>query len=134
MNSTIKRQGNWLAQLSIVLLMVIISACGDDNESSQSSQNQIIGEWELETFDGVRVSRLDFTLTVETEPDGDYTERWRFESGNSLTFRGEWEAGEDYIEIRYDDGDEAEFGIIRLSNSELILLDEEDVEWEFIKN
>ena len=124
-----KKAKNYL-MMSVWLLLIIMQAgCSKDDEPS--TKDMLIGEWELEEFNGQNIT--DFSMEITVESDGDYKEVITFD-GSTSTYRGEWQLIGQTIEIEYDDGDEVELEIEEITSSKLVVEDEDNNDYEFEKN
>lgn len=122
----------------LVVIAVLNTACGKYPEgpgfSLRSKAGRLAGEWEVQEIDGDD----DYDITLEFTRDGDFTIEESFSIyGYSYTseIEGEWEWIDDKegIELDPDNGNNLEFEILRLTNSEMILEDEGGDDWELEK-
>lgn len=100
--------------------------------SLRSVKSRLTGEWEVQEIEGY--DDLDGEYIFEFEKDGDFEASYSY-YGYSYSENGEWsfEDGKSSIELDWDDGGKEEFEIIRLTNKELWLEDEDGDQWEFEK-
>ncbi len=116
---------------ALVVIAVLNTACGKYPEepgfSLRSKVGRLSGEWEVQEIDGDD----DYDRTLEFERDGSL--EW---SDDGYSYRGEWEWEDDKEVIKIDLDNRSydfEFEILRLTNREMILEDENGDEWELEK-
>lgn len=118
-----------------VILLFNFSSCSKYEDgpsmSLRTKKARLTGEWELQEIDGNNVSGEEIWEFVS---DGDFEATYE-DDGDKTTNKGEWtwEDEKEKIEIDIDDGGKFEMEILRLTNSELIMEDDDGDEYEFEK-
>ncbi len=118
-----------------VILLFNFSSCSKYEDgpamSLKTKKARLTGEWELQEIDGDNVSGEEIW---EFSSDGDFEVTYE-DGGDKTTNKGEWtwEDEKEKIEIDIDDGGKFEMEILRLTNSELIMEDDDGNEYEFEK-
>ena len=131
------RKNKKLMMAVALVVLLNISSCStyDDGPtfSLKSKKARLTnGDWEVVKIDD---ERLDGDITLEFEKDGDFAisvEYSYYGYSYSYTYDGEWEweDGKETIQINFDDTDNQEFEVKRLTNEELWFDDEENDLWE----
>lgn len=140
MNTNLKRNFSFMATTVILLN---ITSCGKYEDgpafSLRSKEGRLVGEWEVVDIDGssgIALSGIDITMEFENDGDAEITYTYNYYGfPYSESYDGEWEWEDDKgaISFEYEDGEDIEFEIKRLTNDELWLEDEDGVEFELEK-
>ena len=107
--------------LGSIPCLLVIAGCGDVDDSP-STRDLLIGDWDLEEVNGN--SNLNGILSIELEPDGDYSELLIINGVGSFTNSGEWTLIGMNAEVENDDGEDYELGVMD-SISETLLVEDE---------
>jgi len=128
--------------MAVALVIVLnISSCStyDDgpNFTLKSKKSRLSGTWEVVKVDGDRME--DGSITLEFDKNGDFSfsvEYSFYGYDINADYDGEWEwaDGKENIKIDYDEGDDTEFHVTRLTNSEFWFEDEDNIEYECEKD
>ncbi|MCF8297194.1 MAG: lipocalin family protein [Saprospiraceae bacterium] len=134
MNINLNRK---LMLAAAVVIMLNFNSCGkyDDGPkfSLKTKTSRLVGEWEVVKVDGDKITDADFIL--EFEKGGDFKATYTYEDyGSTYTdvYDGEWEwdSKKEVIKVDFDDGYNADWEVMRLTNDELWFEDEDKMYYE----
>ena len=125
---------NTLLLAAAAVTVLNFQSCGKYEDgpafSLRSKTSRLVGEWEIVKMYGQNVPS-GYNFSMEFESDGDLT--------YSYSFNGEWEweDNKESIDIQINTGygsSSTEFEVLRLTNDELVVEDENNQEWELEKD
>ncbi len=131
-----------LTMLMAATLVIVLnfSSCGKYEDGPaftfRSKKGRLSGEWEIVKVGNQTISG--YEVVWEFEKDGDWSQNFSYSYGGSTysyTYNGDWEwkSSKEELEISYNDGgtvNSQRFEILRLTNKELWLEDEQNEKWE----
>lgn len=112
----------------VAMALVTFSSCGKYEEgpgfSLRTKKGRVVGEWVIEKtiFNGVETSTGFDGYTIEFKRDNTYTESYM-----GMTDNGKWDfdSKKENLEYTDDAGNKSAEKILRLTNKEMWLVDEE---------
>ncbi|MBR9861246.1 hypothetical protein GYB22_10970 [bacterium] len=94
---------------------------------------RLTGEWEVQEIDGEGLDGVEYIFEFDKDGTGEISFDYAG-YGGSYDFEWEWEDDKAAISVDIEDSDDTyEFEILRLTNDEMILEDEDKEEWELEK-
>ena len=136
---------NTLLLAAAAVTVLNFQSCGKYEDgpafSLRSKTSRLVGEWEIVKMQGQNVpSGYNFSMEFESDGDLTYSYSYSYYGYNyNYSFNGEWEweDNKETIDIQINTGygsTSTEFEVLRLTNDELVVEDENNQEWELEKD
>ena len=136
---------NTLLLAAAAVTVLNFQSCGKYEDgpafSLRSKTSRLVGEWEIVKIYGQNVpSGYNFSMEFESDGDLTYSYSYSYYGYNyNYSFNGEWEweDNKETIDIQINSAygsTSTEFEVLRLTNDELVVEDENNQEWELEKD